>query len=87
MKMINSMAALVIYGLSISQFATANEAQAGEYDFYVGVHRAAANGSPGIMMAAIEESDLVGMVASEEPFTETVIEPNGLRMTRCINTH
>ena len=38
MKMINSMAALVIYGLSISQFATANEAQAGEYDFFCGIH-------------------------------------------------
>lgn len=74
MKIITSMAALVIYGLSTSLFATVNEAEAGDYDFYVGVHRAAANGSPGIMMAAIEESDLVGMVPSEEPFTETVIE-------------
>jgi hypothetical protein len=74
MKMINSMAALVIYGLSVSLFATVNEAEAGEYDFYVGVHRAAAVGSPGSMMAAIEEGDLVGMVPSERPFTATVIE-------------
>jgi len=74
MKMINSIAALSLYALTVSLFATANEATAGDDDFYVGAHRAAANGSPYTVVAAIEKSDLVGILPSEEPFTVTVIE-------------
>jgi len=74
MKMINSIAALSLYALTVSLFATANEATAGDDDFYVGAHRAAANGSPYTVVAAIEKSDPVGMLPSEEPFTVTVIE-------------
>jgi hypothetical protein len=74
MKMINSIAALALYSLTISLFATANEATAGEYGFYMDAHRSAAVGTPNIVVAALEEGDLHVTPEGQPPFTKTIIE-------------
>jgi hypothetical protein len=74
MKMINSIAALALYALTVSLVATASEATAGEYDFYMNAHRALSNGSPNTLVAALDEHHAARTRTSEVPFANSNIE-------------
>jgi uncharacterized surface protein with fasciclin (FAS1) repeats len=69
MKMINSIAALALYALSVSLVATANEAEAGHHETKTIVGVAVSNGSFNTLVAALKQADLVATLSGNGPFT------------------
>ena len=74
MKLVNSIAALALYALTVSFLAVAEEATAGVKEPTANVHNTGPDGSPAIVAAALNEGELAETLSNAGSSTKSIIE-------------